>query len=373
MYIKSITVNCFRNIHEQLLQLAPSFNVFYGENGSGKTSLLEAIYYLGRGKSFRTSLASRIIEYNQPSLMLTASLSNDTNEQFIGVERTRSGERTIKLNREIQTSIAPLARTLPLQLLSVDSYRYFSDGPKERRSFLDWGVFHMNSGFLELWQRYNRVLKQRNMALKSRLARPEVTMWDSEYILLSEQIDELRNRYLDAFKEIYHKMMVQLLPNFEITEIRYKRGWPEESLVTLLNNHFSRDMAFGYTQEGPHRCDLQLYINKCPADDVLSQGQQKLAAYGLFLAQGVLLKQQTGKAPIYLIDDLPSELDYKKQTLILDIVKGLGSQVFITSITAESLNDLLKNPETSVFHVEHGQITTENRPLNTKNKHLHPV
>jgi DNA replication and repair protein RecF len=344
------------------LDLTPNFNIFWGENGAGKTSLIEAIYYLGLGKSFRTHLANRIIENDQPGLLLTANFNDDDGQDhFLGLERNRDGERIIKLDRETQSSIAPIARLMPLQLLSVDSYRYFSDGPKERRSFLDWGVFHINIEFLELWQRYNRVLKQRNMALKNRLPKSEITVWDNEYIELSESIDAFRAIYIDAFKKVYHEILLRILPSFKSADIRYKRGWAKDrGLADLLDEHFTRDSAFGYTQDGPHRSDFQLYIDSCPADDILSQGQQKLAAYSLHLAQGILLKKQTGKSPIYLIDDLPSELDASKQGLILQIIRELNSQVFITGITADKLNGLMKYEDSSMFHVEHGSIEPDN-------------
>lgn len=358
MYFKKISINCFRNIQEASLELSPSLNIFYGDNGSGKTSLLEALYYLGLSKSFRTHLASRIINDYQELFILTAELANNSTEtHFIGLERHRNGERTIKLDRESQSSIAPILQLLPLQLLSVDSYRYFSDGPKERRAFLDWGVFHMQHSFLELWQRYNRVLKQRNSALKHGLPKTEVTIWDTEFIELSQRIDELRNDYLDQFRPIYQSILLKLLPDFETCDIRYKRGWAKDRvLVDLLEEHYSRDFSFGYTSDGPHRSDLQLYVNKCPADDVLSQGQLKLAAYALHLAQGQLLKQQTGNAPIYLIDDLPSELDPTKQGLIHEIIKGLAAQVFITGITRDALHGLAADKGAKVFHVEHGRV-----------------
>jgi len=215
----------------------------------------------------------------------------------------------------------------------------------------------MNTEFLSLWQGYNRVLKQRNMALKNQLPKSEVTVWDDEYIQLSNTIDSLRTKYIDEFKTIYQHIISQLLPSFDAIEMRYKRGWSKErALKDLLNEHINRDLVFGYTQDGPHRADFQLYVNSCPADDILSQGQLKLAAYALHLAQGVLLKDQTNKTPIYLIDDLPSELDTKKQVLVLDILKNLNAQVLITSITAESLAKLADYKDSKMFHVEHGAI-----------------
>ena len=358
MYFKKININCFRNVQSATLDLSPCFNIFYGDNGAGKTSLLEALYYIGMGKSFRTHLASRIINDYQELLILTAELNDDdAKTHFIGLERHRNGERTIKLDCESQASIAPILQLLPLQLLSVDSYRYFSDGPKERRAFLDWGVFHMKHSFLELWQRYNRVLKQRNTTLKHSLPKSEVTVWDNEFIELSQGIDAFRSQYLNEFRPIYQGILGRLLPDFESSDIRYKRGWAKDrALVDLLEENYARDFALGYTSSGPHRSDLQLYINKCPADDLLSQGQLKLAAYALHLAQGMLLKQQTHKAPIYLIDDLPSELDQGKQVLILEIIKELAAQVFITGITMDTLQGLAADEGARVFHVEHGCV-----------------
>lgn len=361
MNITHLSINCFRNIHSQSLELAPQFNIFCGENGAGKTSLLEAIYYLGIGKSFRTHLINRIIEHHNNGLQLTVALVDDDHQShFIGMERQRDGERIIKLDRELQSSMATIARLMPLQLLSVDSYRYFSDGPKDRRAFLDWGVFHINQDFLSLWQRYNRILKQRNTALKLRLSKAEITAWDAEYIDLSTKIDLLRADYVENFKKVYHDILLTVLPSFKSADIRYRRGWSKEkSLEGLLETHFSRDSAFGYTQDGPHRADFQLYIDSCPADDLLSQGQLKLAAYSLRLSQGILLKQQKNIAPIYLIDDLPSELDQSKQAIILDIIKELESQVLITGIHPESLQHLVSNTSSRMFHVKHGQVSVD--------------
>lgn len=358
MYFKNITIDCFRNIQNSSLELSPHFNIFYGDNGAGKTSILEALYYIGMGKSFRTHLASRVIQNDQHSLKITAKINdNDASSHFIGLERHRNGERIIKLDREMQVSIAPILQLLPLQLLSVDSYRYFSDSPKGRRSFLDWGVFHMKQNFLELWQSYNRILKQRNSALRHGLTKSEVIIWDNEFIELSQSIDLFRSQYLEAFKPIYQNIFFKLLPKFKTCDIRYKRGWAKDrGLKDILEEHYSRDFALGYTSSGPHRSDLQLYINKYPADDVLSQGQLKLAAYALHLSQGILLKQQLNKSPIYLIDDLPSELDPEKQMLIIEIIKELSAQVFITGIVIDTLQDLAVEEGAKVFHVKQGQV-----------------
>ncbi len=356
MYITNLNIKSFRNINELSIELRKNFNIFYGENGAGKTSLLESIYYLSVGKSFRTNLATRIIQHQQDSLMLTTGFNDGNSQHFIGFERHRNGSRTIKLNGEAQFSIAPIARLMPLQVIGVDSYRFFSDGPKQRRAFLDWGVFHVKQSFLDIWQQFSKVLKQRNSCLKQKRPKEEIQVWNQPVIELSEHIHGFRIEYIYNFEPIYKEIFNLLLPDLSNKmSIRYKRGWlKESSLETLLNIHYQRDLNFGFTQDGPHRADIQIYIDNTPADDILSQGQQKLAAYALHLAQGVLFKQQLNKSPIYLIDDLPSELDTYKQTAVINVLKSLNSQVLVTCINNNDLSDLSELDESQMFHVKHG-------------------
>lgn len=344
------------------LYLSGNFSVFYGENGAGKTSILEAIYYLFTGKSFRTNLATRIINHDSSALLLTASIINEhasTHDNFIGFEKKRNGERLIKLNQQPLSSIADVTKLMPLQVIGVDSYRFFSDGPKRRRSFLDWGVFHVEHSFLSTWQQFNKVLKQRNAALKMKQSLDDIVIWDQQYIPLCIEIDRVRAHYISQFEVVYNKLFAKLLPDYaDQVSLRYKRGWNKEAdLETILAERYFQDIAFGHTQSGPHRADIQLYIGNTPADDILSQGQQKLAAYALHLAQGVLLREQVGYSPVYLIDDLPSELDKTRQGLIIDILKQLDAQVLITCISEQDLCQLADEEGAQMFHVEHGSIT----------------
>lgn len=358
MYITRLNIKSFRNISELSIKLKQNFNVFYGQNGAGKTSLLESLYYLTIGKSFRTNLVARIIQHQQDSLMLTARFYADNSEHFIGFERHRNGSRTIKLDGETQLSIAPVARLIPLQVIGVDSYRFFSDGPKQRRAFLDWGVFHVKQSFLDIWQQFSKILKQRNACLKQKRPKEEIRLWNQPIIELSEQIHSVRIAYIYSFEPVYKEIFSLLLPELsDRVSIRYKKGWSKEStLAALLDTYYQRDLNFGFTQDGPHRADIQIYIDNTPADDILSQGQQKLAAYALHLAQGVLFEQQLNKSPIYLIDDLPSELDSHKQAAVINILKRLNSQVLITCIDKNALSDLSKLDQSQMFHVEHGNI-----------------
>jgi len=218
-------------------------------------------------------------------------------------------------------------------------------------------VFHVEHRFFPAWQRLQQLLRQRNAALKSQLAVDEIALWDKQLIPIANDIDQHRLQYVDQLHPIFNELLQQLLPNVSL-KLRYYRGWSaEKEIEAVLASAFNKDLQFGYTQFGPQRADLQLYTEKnVPAHDVLSQGQQKLASYAIHLAQGLLLQETMAVSPIYLIDDLPSDLDPDKRQLISEILNTLQSQIFITGTTLQDLKDLVILKNSCVFHVEHGEI-----------------
>lgn len=357
MSIIKFRADGFRNLKRIHIKTSPYFNFFYGQNGAGKTSILEAFYYLGMGKSFRSHLSNRIIQHQMDCFSIFLHLQQQQTTIPIGIERYKNGTRRIKINGEPTTSIATLAKLLPIQLLSTESYRYFYDGSKPRRQFLDWGLFHVKPGFFTLWQSLQQALKQRNACLRMQVSNQEIQAWDEQIAKDAEKIDRMRQEYVEELHPILTELFHLLLPETQL-ELRYSRGWTkDQSLLACLQKHLHRDRQLGYTQYGPHRADLQLHTEKAPAHDHLSQGQQKLASYALRLAQGVLLKQETQVSPIYLIDDLASELDRSKQHLLFGVLAQLEAQVFLTSINLDDLDESTQAAkQTNVFHVKRGQI-----------------
>jgi len=356
MAITQLVINQFRNLAEVKLEPIMGMNAFYGQNGSGKTSILEAIYFLGMGRSFRTHCVQRIIHHQADQFILFAQIQRDDQVQPVGVERSRQGDKKIRLNGETICSLAPLAKQLPLQLLTTESHRYFHDGPKPRRQFLDWGVFHVEPQFYPVWQQFQKALRQRNAGLKSQLPRHEIEVWNQEIVRLSALLDRYRKDYIAHLNPLLTDLLAIVLPESNL-HLRYSRGWSlERDLSEVLAASLSRDQQLGYTQYGPQRADLQLYAETTPVCDFLSQGQQKLATYALHLAQGLLLQKLTAQSPIYLIDDLPSELDPEKRRFVATILTQLHAQVFITGITPTELSDMLPNQQSQMFHVKHGQI-----------------
>lgn len=354
-----LQISDFRNLRIATLQPSPHFNIFYGQNGAGKTSILEAIYYLSFGRSFRTSNSSRLIHKDSQQFSLFSQLQSANNIIPIGIERNALTGRRIHLNGDNIRTIAPVAELLPIQLISTDSYRFFHDGPKIRRQFMNWGLFHVEPRFFPLWQQLLLLLKQRNAALKARASIAELSVWNDELIDLSEQINQIRKEYIVLLQPVLENLIRTVLNKFSL-KIDYSPGWSStNTYAEALKQSYFKDQALGYTSVGPHRADMQLLLEGQPAGEILSQGQQKLASYALYLAQGQLVRTLSNKSPLYLIDDLPSELDQEKRFCIASILKELNAQVFITGITPEELRDVIAFDKAQLFHVKQNTVQKE--------------
>ncbi|MCH9644965.1 MAG: DNA replication/repair protein RecF [Gammaproteobacteria bacterium] len=354
--ILDLQVTHFRNLSQLHLPYCSQYNVFYGKNGSGKTSILESIYYLSMFKSFRTSAYQRLLQYHKDSFSIFIKLQRDKKLIPIGVQRDNTGAKQIRINGEKVNSIALLAKQLPVIMINPHTYRFFHDGPKVRRSFMDFGLFHVKQEFYDVWKQYQHVLKQRNACLKQRAARNEVEAWASDFCSVAELIHQYRKEYLAIFELKYLALLEEILPDYKNLKLKYNPGWDiETSLATLLEQTYYADSKVGFTQQGPHRADLQLYYdNDIPVQDVFSQGQQKLASYALYLTQGAVLQQLEQVSPIYLIDDLPSELDCDRNSQIVEILKQINAQIFVTGVEKRDLESWADLKNMKMFHVKQG-------------------
>lgn len=362
MSLQSLQITHLRNILSAKIDCSAQFNLFFGDNAAGKTSVLEAIYYLGTGKSFRTHHHDRVVHYDENQLTLFATVCADNAVIPIGIQRSRDGSLQIHINEEPVRSIAAISQQLPIQFIGSDSHRILSDGPKSRRQFLDWGLFHSNPLFFTQWKAFQKLLVQRNAALKNHAPLQELSIWNQEFAISAESLHALRQAYVDDFAPFFIEILRVLLPDVGIG-IQYLPGWDTvESLESCLHRNVSRETFVGYGLYGPHRADLSLSINNVPAQDALSQGQQKLISYALRLAQGLHLQNVMAKTPIYLIDDLPSELDSQKRSLVVKILSGLHAQVFITGIELDDLQEIFNlDAKNKLFHVKQGIISAHTK------------
>ena len=356
MSLTRLTIEQFRNIERIACEFTSSFNLIHGQNGSGKTSLLEAIYYLGHAKSFRTHLSSQIIAHKQDGFTLFGELEAENTRTTIGISRNRRTPLRIKADNEPCKSVAELANLMPLLLIDASSYQVLDEGPKYRRRFLDWGLFHVEQSFLALWKQFNRVLTQRNSALKAQLPNAQVSAWDDALVQSAESFDSYRKGYFQHFQRLLGEL---LAPHALLNQIKcqYLRGWPQdEAYLKTLKRNLRREYKQGYTAEGPQRADLLFLIDANPASEVLSRGQQKVLVSMMRLAQGILCAELVDKTCIYLIDDLPSELDQAHREFLMQRLAKLNAQVFVTGVESKELQGLAVGQPYSMFHVEHGKI-----------------
>lgn len=360
MSLRRIMVTAVRNLHPVTLSPSPRINILYGANGSGKTSVLEAVHLLGLARSFRSTRLNPVIQYEQPACTVFGEVQlAEGGTSNLGVSRERQGEFTIRIDGQNARSAAQLAELLPLQLINPDSFRLLEGAPKIRRQFLDWGVFHVEPRFLPAWQRLQKALRQRNSWLRhGTLDAASQAAWDRELCLASAEIDEYRRNYIKALKPVFELTLSELVELDGLT-LSYYRGWDKDrELQEVLASSLLRDQQMGHTQAGPQRADLRLRLAANNAADILSRGQQKLVVCALRIAQGHLVSQARRGNCIYLVDDLPSELDDKHRRALCRLLEELRCQVFITCVDHELLREGWQT-ETPValFHVEQGRIT----------------
>ena len=350
MSLVQLTVEDLRCLQRAELALDPQRNLIWGSNGSGKTSLLEAIFLLGRGRSFRTRNSERLIRLGQPRLTVFGR-TDGMPPQAIGVQVAKGGGTIARINGAAAGSLTELSQSFPVQVIDPGVHKLVEEGGFRRRRWMDWAVFHVEHGFADVWVRYTRAVKQRNAALRHQPA--QAAAWDPEVARLGELIAEARRGMLDQMQAAWQESVLAL-SGLEV-DLHYSRGWSQDiPLSQALVEARARDHARGLTHSGPHRADVLVRLNGRPAREVLSRGQQKLVAIAMTLAQIRLLQESTATTPTLLLDDPAAELDSPHLVRFIDEVSRLKCQLIITSLQAES--DLFGRPE-KVFHVEQGGVT----------------
>lgn len=355
MALQHLACKGFRNLAPVELDFSPQLNQIIGPNGSGKTSLLEAIYFLGRARSFRTHRLHHLIQTDNESLLVRGTVDRqDGRRVHVGIQRSRQ-KQEIRLGGQPLRQLADLVAWFPIQIMNPDSHRLLEDGPGKRRQFLDWGVFHVKHHFFPVWQQFSRTLKQRNAALRAGSPVKQIQVWDEALIQSAQEIDQLRRQYLEQL-EPYLMENLALLVDLPGVRLRYQAGWPKElDYPAALERGLESDQRQGFTHAGPHRADLRIDVEGVPAIERVSRGQQKQLITAMLLAQAQLYQETTGNPCMFLIDDLPAELDPEHRGRVLDCLHRLSAQIFVTA-TDEELLPAQEWAEKKMFHVKHGQV-----------------
>jgi DNA replication and repair protein RecF len=361
MSLGQLSIQNLRCLRQVELDLHPGRNLIVGANGSGKTSLLEAIFLLGRGRSFRTRNSERLIAHGESRLVVfgrTMAAQESGVPIALGVQVSR-GEPTVgKIQGEYVRSLAALSEALPVQVIDPGVHKLVEDSAFRRRRWMDWATFHVEHGFVDVWASYTRALKQRNAVLKQITpsgATRQLDAWDQELSQWGEQLARSRRKSLEALQPHWQATVAAMagLP----LELGYFQGWARDiPLLTALEQSRERDLARGVTHSGPHRGDVLLKLDGKLARDTLSRGQQKLVAASMILAQLQLLTELLPEPPTLLLDDPAAELDPQRLVRFIEQVAPLHCQLVLTSLTA---GQQPFGQADRTFHVEQGRVSEE--------------
>jgi DNA replication and repair protein RecF len=330
MTLQRVQVSDFRCLHSAELEFDPRFTLISGPNASGKTSVLESIYVLGRGRSFRTRRLDNLIRSGTNRFVIYGEAGAER-RTGLGIEGSALGMRA-KMGGDRVASLAELAAVLPVQIIDPEVHRLIEEGPSRRRRFLDWGVFHVEHSFVEKWQQYQQVLKQRNAALKARQPAAAISAWDVDLVRLGGSIHAARALYVDQLAPVAIDIAQRLL-GLQLS-MSYRSGWSRElSLEEALKASWIHDQDAGVTQVGPQRAEIAFRLDGAPVKDRISRGQQKLLAASLLMAQLRLFPNDAQIRPTLLLDDPAAELDSDRLLGLIREVTAQSVQLVVTSLS----------------------------------------
>lgn len=351
MRIVRLKAENFRQFESLNLQFFGRLHFFIGDNAAGKTTILESLYCLSRGRSFRASSSAELAGplKNQWTVFCEAMDAE-------GVRRTSgvqwNGVGLVTRVDGAPSSVLAQMRFCPMQILEPGVHRVVAEGPAHRRSFIDWGVFHVEHSFIDLWRRYRRALQQRNRLLRLRSSKSEIVVWEPELAETGEALHRLRRNHLDAITPRVNAWIQRLLGegrwSFELHP-----GWKQDqTLRDALDQQRPRDLDLGTTGSGPHRAELKIRADQMTARNRISRGQQKLLLAALLLAQCEEIAKAQEVAPAVLLDDFSAELAPRYQLSLAEGLLAYQGQSFVTAF--ESIPLLAEQAQ--VFHVEHGKV-----------------
>ncbi len=349
MSISQLSLTDFRNLKSTTLAFHSTINLISGDNGSGKTSLLEAIHVLCHGSSFRSHHLKKAITHNKNSFLLFGRFE----DYKAGISKTNN-KLEIRIDSETIKKRSVLVNKTPINIINADSLELINGPPQKRRQYIDWSLFHVEQTYNEHWIKYRHALKQRNKLLKQKKDLLLLDYWDEHLVQAAVILQQYRIKYCDEIKRLLDYDLSDLLSDIEIS-ISYQKGWNDSlSLKEALVKDRERDTRAGFTHSGVHRDNLIILSNGLPATEVLSRGQLKRASLSLLLAALKLVKNNKRKV-ILLIDDLQAELDRAAQNNVYKSLLSIDLQLFITSIDSH-VPEPLKAKDFKMFHVEHGMI-----------------
>lgn len=354
MALHTLLAQNFRIIEHLELSPAESATLFCGENGAGKTSILEAIDFLSRGRTFRSHLLTPLLRTGNDTTIVSGKVVDAHFTTHLGIQKSVA-QTVLHCDQQKVESISNHASYLPVACMHPDSHQLVQGGARYRRSYLDWSAFHVKPGFLHAWRKYNKCLRQRNYVLRQGANKAkELKGWTEEIDIIANVINRTRLKIFDEISPIFEHYSSKLLPECKISLV-YLRGWSNKlSLQEALEQARSQELQTKTTRWGPQRADLKISLNDQDAALAASRGQQKLIVASLLLAQIDHLQMSSNRKCVVLLDDIRAELDNEHAHALIAALQALHCQIFLSAIEPEQV-DLQGWGKTKVFHVKQGK------------------
>ena len=363
MILKRISILNYKNLEQVELDCSPKMNCFIGQNGMGKTNLLDAVYYLSFCKSATNPIDSQHMMHQQDFFVIQGfyeTESGDTEEIYCGMKRRQ--KKQFKRNKKEYTRLSDHIGFIPLVMVSPSDSELISGGSEERRRFMDVVISQYDKEYLEALIRYNKALQQRNTLLKNEQGFDEELMevWEEMMAASGEVVYRKRCAFIEEFIPIFQAFYSQISQNKEEVGLVYESHAQQGNLVQLLKESRQRDQIMGYSLKGIHKDDLLMQLGDYPIKKEGSQGQNKTYLIALKLAQFDFLRR-TGShtTPLLLLDDIFDKLDASRVEQIVKLVAGdKFGQIFITDTNRDHLDKIMQKieGEYKVFSVEDGAI-----------------
>lgn len=368
MHLSTLQIQQVRNLLSANLSLSPRFNIITGENGAGKTSVLEAIHILSTGHSFRSRDIKKIIQHLKADVLVAGNVLNPTLHEKsirIAIQKDTLSNTTISVDGEREQKLSALTKQFPCLSIDTNSLEVIEGGPSLRRRIIDWGMFHVEHDYLLLFQNYKKVLTQKAELLrqvKQVGIKQQIGYWNKLQAQYGMEIDTKRMEYFRIIQQPLSEIYAELFEDTAELKLDYVSGWNKtkhDDLFTYLQSVSDQEILKRQCLYGPHRADFKILYDGHEAKEICSRGQKKLVLYGVRLAQIRHMNDVKGYSPAVLLDDLPAELDYDNQKKVLKFLMNMNCQCFITAIhiPLEIKSFLDQQAETTMFHVEHGTIS----------------
>jgi len=343
MYCKKIKFKDFRNIECSVLEFSPDVNIFTGSNAQGKTSAVEGIYLFARGKSFRTQKDSEMIRFGCDYASLDMEFNDGRRDQKMRLAYSRDGRRLCCRNGVDVRKLSEIIGNFRAVIFCPAHLSLVKEGPAVRRSFIDGAISQIEPLYVSHLQKYNNILSQRNALIKNayfdrKTFDDTVEYWSDQLSAEAETISKKRSEYIKILSEYANDFISDMTLGKESLSMYYRTVKSREEYMSELMSNHDREIKYGSTLYGIHKDDIEIELCGQQARSFASQGQQRSIALALKLSEGEISKKECGSYPVFLLDDVLSELDSQRREYVLSGING--RQTFITSCNTDDFHGI---------------------------------